>query len=86
MRIEAPIPFFLLVKIFFSCPEQLYKSICWSVGPSGGPSVMFVKNLPLEYLKVIKTYLPTYLWDRSDSCDSSDSSDSSDNSDKKSYD
>ena len=56
---------------------------------------MFVKKGPLDYQKVIKTYLPTYLWDRSDiidSCDSSDisessdisdSSDSSDSSDKK---
>ena len=46
---------------------------------------MFVKKWPLEYCKVIKTYLPTYLWDSSDSsdiydkCDSCDSSDSSDN-------
>ena len=30
---------------------------------------------------VTKTYLPTYLWDSSDSCESSDSSDSSDRSD-----
>ena len=50
---------------------------------------MFVKKWPLEYWKVIKTYLPTYLWDSSDSsdiydsCDGSDSSDSSDSSDKK---
>ena len=44
---------------------------------------MFVKKWPLEYQKVIKTYLPTYLWDNSDSsdiCDGSDSSDSSDSS------
>ena len=47
---------------------------------------MFVKKWALEYQKVIKTYLPTYLWDSSDSsdsrdsCDSNDSSDSSDNS------
>ena len=38
---------------------------------------MFVKKWPLEYQKVIKTYLPTYLWDSSDSSDSSDRSDSS---------
>ena len=38
---------------------------------------MFVKKWPLEYQKVIKTYLPTYLWDSSDSHDRSDSSDSS---------
>ena len=47
---------------------------------------MFVKQWPLEYQKVIKSYLPTYLWDNGDSCDSSDSSvgiDSSDSSDKK---
>ena len=53
---------------------------------------MFVKKWPLEYQKVIKSYLPTYLWDNGDStdicdsCDSSDSSigiDSSDSSDKK---
>ena len=42
---------------------------------------MFVKKWPLEYQKVIKTYLPTYLWDSSDSSDSSDSCDSSDSSD-----
>ena len=45
------------------------------VGPSVGPSVrplMFVNKWPLEYQKVIKTYLPTYLWDSSDSSDSSD--------------
>ena len=42
---------------------------------------MFVKMWPLEYQKVVKTYLPTYLWDSSDSSDSHDSSDSSDGSD-----
>ena len=44
---------------------------------------MFVKKLPLEYQQVFKTYLPTYLWDSSDSDsrDSWDSSNSSDNSD-----
>ena len=45
---------------------------------------MFVKKWPLEYWKVIKTYLPTYLGDSSDSsetCDSFDSCDSSDSSD-----
>ena len=30
--------------------------VCPSVGP-----LMFVKKLPLEYQRVIKTYLPTYL-------------------------
>ena len=35
---------------------------------------------PLEYQKVIKTYLHTYLWDSSDSSDTRDSSDSSDSS------
>ena len=40
-----------------------------------------MKKWPLEYQKVIKTYIPTYLWDNSDSCDSSDSSDSGNNSD-----
>ena len=47
---------------------------------------MFVKKWPLEYQKVIKPYLPTYLWDSSDSsdsCDSCDSSDSSDSSDSR---
>ena len=39
---------------------------------------MFVKKWPLEYQKVIKTYLPTFLWDSSDSSDSGDSSDGSD--------
>ena len=61
-----------------------------TVCPSVLRSVMFVKKLPLEHQKVIKTYLPTYLWDSSDSsdssdsrenCDSSDSSDSSDSTD-----
>ena len=42
---------------------------------------MFVKKWPLEYQKVIKTYLPTYLWDSSDTSDRSDSSDSSDSTD-----
>ena len=53
---------------------------------------MFVKKWHLEYCKVIKTYLPTHLWDSIDSsdicdsfdsCDSRDSSDSNDSSDKK---
>ena len=51
----------------------------WSVGLLVRPSVMFVKRWPLEY--VIKIYLPTYLWDSSDSSDSWDSSNSSDSSD-----
>ena len=42
---------------------------------------MFVKKWILEYKKVIKTYLPTYLWDSSDSSDSCDSYDSSDSRD-----
>ena len=42
---------------------------------------MFVKKWPLEYQKVIKTYLPAYLWDSSYSSDSSDSRDSRDSSD-----
>ena len=60
------------------------KSSCWLVGLLVRPLVrplMFVKKWPLEYQKVIKTYLPTYLWDSSDSNDSCDSSDSSDSSD-----
>ena len=55
-----------------------------SVPPSFCRSVMFVKKWPLEYKKVFKTYLPTYLWDSSDcsnSCDSCDSRDSSDSCD-----
>ena len=46
-----------------------------------------MKKWPLQNQKVIKTYLPTYLWESSDSsdiynsCDSCDSSDSSDISD-----
>ena len=40
-----------------------------------------MRKWPLEYQTVIKTYVPTYLWDRSDSSDSCDSSDSSDGSD-----
>ena len=51
-----------------------------SVGRSVRP-LIFVKKLPLEYLKVIKNYLPTYLLDSSDSSDSSDSCDSSGSSD-----
>ena len=39
-----------------------------SVGPSIGPTT-FVKKWPLEYWKVNKTYLPTYLWDSSDGSD-----------------
>ena len=48
---------------------------------------MFLKMWPLEYQKVIRTYLRTYLRDSSDSrdscdsCDISDSSDSGDSSD-----
>ena len=58
--------------------------VCLSVRPSVGPSVgppvgplMFVKKWPLEYQKVIKTNIPTYLWYSRDTSDSSDSSDSS---------
>ena len=47
------------------------QAVCWLV--------TFVKKWPLEYQKVIKTYLPTYLWN---SCDSSDSNDSSDSSEQ----
>ena len=42
---------------------------------------MFVKKWYLEYQKVIKTYLHTYLWDICYSSDSSEISDSSDSSD-----
>ena len=42
---------------------------------------MFVKKWLIEFQMVTKTYLPTYLWDISDSSDNSDSSDSCDNSD-----
>ena len=42
--------------------------------------MMFVVKWLLEYQKVIKTNLSTYLWDRSDRSDSSDGSDSSDSS------
>ena len=44
---------------------------------------MFVKKWPLVYQNVNKTYLPTYLWDSSNSSDTSDSSDSSGSSDTK---
>ena len=54
----------------------------WSVGRSVRRSVMFVKKWPLEYQKVIETYLCTYLQDSSDSSDSSYSSDSSDSSEQ----
>ena len=40
-----------------------------------------MKKLPLEYQNVIKTYIPTYLWDISDSSDRSDRSDSFDSRD-----
>ena len=46
------------------------------VHPSVRPSVR-----PLQYKKVITTYLPNYLWESSDSSDISDSRDSSDGSD-----
>ena len=52
---------------------------------------MFLKKWPLEYQKVNKIYLPTYLCDssdiidKSDSSDSSDSSDNSDSSDQKNF-
>ena len=39
---------------------------------------MFVKKWALEYQKIVKIYLTTYLWDSSDISDSSDCSDSSD--------
>ena len=42
---------------------------------------MFVKKWRLEYQKVIKTYLLTYIWDSSDSSDNSDSCDSCDSRD-----
>ena len=51
--------------------------VCRSVSPS----VIFVKKWLLEYQQVIKTYLPTYLWDSSDSSEISDSLDSSDSND-----
>ena len=40
-----------------------------------------MKKWPLEYQNVIKTYLPTYLWDISDISDSSDRSDGCDSCD-----
>ena len=55
--------------------------LCLALGRSVGRSVMFVKKWPLEYQKVIKTYLPSYLWDSSDSSDSCDSCDSCDDCD-----
>ena len=62
-RMSAKSTFLVIgMKSFFSCPEQLYKCRCWSVRPS----VMFVRKLPLQYQKVIKTYLPTYLWESRD--------------------
>ena len=42
---------------------------------------MFLKNRPLEYQIVTKTYLPSNLCDSSDGSDSSNSSDSCDSSD-----
>ena len=57
------------------------RSVGRSVGPSVRLSVMFVKKWSLEYQKVIKTHLCTYLRDNSYSSYNSDSSDNSDNSD-----
>ena len=55
-------------------------SVRRSVRPSVRPST-FVKKWSLDYQKVIKTHLVTYLWDSSYSSDSSTNSDSSDSSD-----
>ena len=51
------------------------------VGPSVGLSVRHIyEKVTFRDQNVIKTYLPTYLWDSSDNCDSRDSRDSSDSS------
>ena len=64
---------------FFSCPEQLYKSSCqsvgWSVGRSVGPPLRTKVTLLLSTSYFLLT---TYLLFISDSSDSSDSKDSSD--------
>ena len=69
----------------FICPsvrQSNRPSVRRSIGPSVSPLVMFVKKWPLEYQKVIKTYLCTYLRDSSDGSDSSDSSESSNSCDR----
>ena len=78
----------ILNTALFSSPEQLLKFSCPSVGPLVRPSVglsvrpsTFVKKWSLEYQKIIKTHLHTYLQDSSYSSDISDSSDNSDSSD-----
>ena len=87
LAFDLPITFTLPLqgKSNFLAAQSSYRSlvVCPSVR-----CVMFVKKWPLKYQKVIKTYLPTYLWDSSDGSDSpdsfdrSDSSDSSDSSDR----
>ena len=83
------ISFFRISNLYwFSAFTRFSSTVArWSVGPLVRRSLMFVKKWSLEYQKVNKTYLPTYLWyssyssDSSDSCDSRDSNDSSDSSD-----
>ena len=60
--------------------------VWWFVCVSVGRSETFLKEWPLEYQMINKTYLrptylPTYLCDSSDGSDNSDSSESIDTSD-----
>ena len=84
--------FFSQKKTFFhkkNCFHQITFKLHWAalevlllVRWSVCRSVMFVKKWHLEYQKVIKTYLHTYLRDSSYSSDSSDSSDGNESSDQ----
>ena len=67
-----------LAALSSSRTTVLGRSVCPSVGLSVGD---VCEKWPLEYQKVIKTYLPTYLWDSSDSCDICDSCDGCDSGD-----
>ena len=72
----------LYLILYFQLPSAALE-VQLSVVSSVGRSQDFVKQLPLEYQIVTKTYLPAYLCNSSDICDSNDSSDSSDSSDQK---
>ena len=79
----------MLAAVCFSCPEQLKKSSCWSVGRSFRQSVRWsvrdvCEKVTFRASKGNETYLCTYLQDSSDTSDSIDSieiNDSSDSSD-----
>ena len=75
-----PSPTCFLAALSSSWSLVVCPLVGWLVGRSVGP-LMFMKKWPLEYQKLVKTYLPTYVRDSGDSRDSSDLSDSSDSSD-----